>query len=78
VSAEVGVGGAEYVSKDAIAAGHKLLLQPGESLIVNVCYLPTKLPRSFGAVDEEANSGPPKPLWKVREEQEAADLLVRS
>jgi hypothetical protein len=72
VSAELGIGGSELVGAADIAGGHVFLLQPGEKLRANVRFVPKKLAKK----KEEDPNEPPKPLWKVREEQEAADLLV--
>merc|ERR1711865_1006092 len=58
-----------------IAAGYQFLLQPGEMLRANLRFTPKKLPRKAQLSEDEAQEH--KPLWKVREEQEAADLLVQ-
>ena len=72
VSAELGIGGSEHVSAADIAAGHEFLLQPGEKIRANVRFVPKKLQKR----KEEDPNAPPKPLWKMREDQEAADKLV--
>ena len=74
VSAELGLGGSELVGAADIYGGHEFLLQPGEKLRCNVRFIPKKIKKSKDEADDP--DAAPKPLWKQREEQEAANLLV--
>ena len=72
VSAELGPGWLTMIGAAEILDGHTFMLPCGETVKVNVCYTPKRLPKK-AAAEEGAEK---KPLWRMREEQEAADKLV--